>query len=546
MRIGNIFKGLFTSEADSTDVIPVAAKQELPRVEAYTGGTFYVHSFTGEKNAGEMGPPREYRLDYESLRARSWQMYLDSDMCQLLFQKMDLWMIGSGLKLQCEPQTDVLESEGITLQAEKFNDAAESRFETFCNSKIGDYSGMQSIHDLASIANISSLVGGDVLVILRLINNQVKVQLIDGAHVCTPTGLKFTPDGFITSSGNLVKNGIEQDRTGKHIAYYVRVGILRHERIPAYGERTGRLMAFMVSSPLKYRIDNNRSLPLISAIMETASKMDRYKEATLGSAEELAKIPLTVEHSAISTGENPFLENLVKASGGNSGAVQTYDGEVLANKVAATTNKQVVNLPQGATLKSVESKKELYFEPFLNTNIMLVCATVGIPKDVALSLYNSNYSASRAAIKDWEHILKVRRKKFADQFYKRIFDFWLDVEVLKNKIDAPGYISAVVQRNEMAVEAYRYCRWSGANVPHIDPLKEVQAERAKLGSAAEHLPLTTLEAATESLGGGSSWSNMEQFSKEIVESTNLNIPKPQLTRSRRVEFGDGTEEDNAD
>ena len=204
-------------------------------------------------------------------------------------------------------------------------------------------------------------------------------------------------------------------------------------------------------------------------------------------------------------------------NGGNSSCeVDSFDScETLKQDIAFTSEKDVYNMPVGAKMKSLESKSELYFKDFYDTNFQHACAAIGIPPDVAMSLYNSSYSASRAAIKDWEHILKVGRKEFADQFYKPVFSYWLDVMVLSGKIKIPGYLEALENDNFDLLDSYKHARFIGANVPHIDPLKEVKAERAKLGNLSPNVPLTTVEAAIERLDGGDFENISEQFQDEI-------------------------------
>ena len=73
------------------------------------------------------------------------------------------------------------------------------------------------------------------------------------------------------------------------------------------------------------------------------------------------------------------------------------DGEAVAAKVAATTNKQAINMPIGATLRSLEAKNELYYKDFYHTNVNAIASALGIPPEVAFSKYDSNFSASRAA-----------------------------------------------------------------------------------------------------------------------------------------------------
>ena len=92
-------------------------------------------------------------------------------------------------------------------------------------------------------------------------------------------------------------------------------------------------------------------------------------------------------------------------------------------------------------------------------------------------------------------------------------------------MQAPGYLSAIRSENSEVVEAYRNSRFLGVGVPHVDPLKEVQAERAKLGDLAASIPLTTVEKATEALNSGDSAQNIVQFEKELSDTEGLR-PKP--------------------
>lgn len=487
-------------------------------------------SFNGEKNLGGIGPIKNYWIDYESLRARSWQAYLDSELAQTILKKFGIWVIGKGLRLQSEPMSDILESEGITIDAEKFSKTVEARFQLFAKSNHSDYSGMANLNKIQKRAHKNAIVGGDVLVILRYIDDCVKVQLIDGAHVQQPIRVGNNVSIFELSETNCnrIENGIELSPTNEHIAYYVRkpgINMFESVRIPAKGKKTGLRMAYLVYGS-EYRIDNMRGLPLLSVVMETLKKLERYKEATVGSAEELAKISYQIVHQQFSTGESPLLGQLAKAHDAEAGSDLPIDieGRDLANTVAATQEKQTYNMPVGSELKTINPNKyQLYFKDFYGVNGDSICASVGIPPDVAMSKYNSNYSASRAAIKDWEHTLNVERDDFGGQFLKPIYQLWLYTEVLKNKVVAPGFIEAFMSENYMVCDAYCMARWSGPSVPHIDPLKEVQSERAKLGATSMNIPLTTVESATEALNSGDADANMAQYARELELNETLGI-----------------------
>lgn len=523
MRIVDAWNALVGKQPEMTPAKPAS----VPQDSYHSGGTYrkiYSSHYDGEKNLGEAGPIIQYWPDYDALRLRSWQAYLESEVAQTVIKKFVLWIIGSGLKLQCEPATRVLESEGVTLDSEAFNDVAESRFKVFAKSRECDYARMRSLNKIAQRIFTNAIVGGDVLVILRY-TDRVSIQVIDGCHVSSPI---FGTDYFAQAqaNGNKIRHGIELSPTGEHVAYFVRNDKFEYERVPARSESSGLTTAFLVYG-LEYRLDNHRGLPLIAAVIETAKKMERYKEATLGSAEEVAKLAWQVVHQVYSTGENPLAAQMAKAF--NADAVtddipEDINGQKLADKVAATTNKTAVNNPPGAEVRPINGGgKELYFKDFYSVNIDLVCASLCIPPEVAMSRYNSNFSASRAALKDWEHTINVNRADYSEQFYQRVYDYWLDINVLSNRVVAPGYLAARASKNMMVLAAYRMVRFVGATVPHIDPVKEVTAERLKLGDSGKNIPLTTAEAATEALNGGDSDQNMMQYAAELAKSKELGI-----------------------
>lgn len=498
-----------------------------PSARTYTGtwGNSYVVRYDGEKNLGEVGPVVEYDLDMEALRARSYKSFLDSEVTQTVLKSFARWIVGKGLKLQAEPVMEVLNDEGIDFNKAAFNKSVKSRFALFSKSKSAHIGGQFSLNRLAYDAFINSKIGGDVLVILRVKNRRVKVELVDGSHVCTPWSS--------LGSYDKVRNGVEYNKDGTVKGYWIK----KFENGTHTGfqfiqaEVAGRKMAYLVSG-LRYRLDDNRAVPLIVAVIETIAKMERYKEATVGSAEEIAKIAYQVVHQNYSTGENPMAGALAKAF--DADANQNGDGisvdeagRQLADQVMSTTNKQAYNNPIGAKIEAMTAgNKELYFKDFYTVNIMLVCATLGIPMEIALQKYDSNFSASRAALKDWESNMAVERSWFSEDFYGPIYALWLDIQVIEGKVKAPGYIKALNEADLDVLEAYRNSRFIGIGVPHIDPKKEVDAVRAKLGELGAHLPLTSLESAVEELNEGDSNENLAQFATELQEGDKLGVSAP--------------------
>lgn len=511
--------------------------------------------FDGEKDLGEIGPIKVYTLDHQALRMRSWQALMDSDVCAALIRRSCDWVIGTGLKLQAMPKEKVLKMLKSDMPDEQsFDEDVEALYDVFSSTYLSDYAKQNSLNEITREAWKNCIVAGDVLMVMYLTDGVPKVKLIDGQHVCTPLAFGTTGNMEIINpdTNNVIRHGVEIDEHGKHVAYWVckRVGVFTNldefDRYPAEMKDYPYCQTAKLIYGLKYRIDNVRGIPMITAVMETATKMSRYREATISGAEERAKITLTIEHEAYSTGENPITQQGVVASGfSNNGGLPTdSNGEALANRVYATTNKQTYNMPNGAKMKAIESKQEVSFAEFYSANFDIVCAVVGYPPEVILSKYNSNYSASRAAIKDFEHTIILQRQYFSEQFNQTYYNFCLDVWVLQGLIKLPGYEVALMNKNLMALAAYRFARFAGDVVPHIDPKKEVDAWRLKLGEDSKNIPLCTVAEAMEALaqlGGTDFNSTIKQYAKELETAKGLGIEKV-LPKGAEIENEDDEDE----
>ena len=475
--------------------------------------------FDGEKTLGELGVVLDSIPDYKRLSLRSYDAYLKTDTVKILTSKHVDWTIGTGLKLQSEPEKFILESEGINIDFAAFQKTVEARFSLYANTKYCDYSRKSNLHELADSFFKAKFLSGDVLVICRIEKEGPNAQFISGSHVKDPYPEHFEA---AKAKGNYIKHGIEFDKRGEHVAYYVFTEsneneLGKFERIEAKGKTTGRCMAWMIYGE-KVSPDHVRGIPEIAQVIEKVNKLDRYTEASVSKAEQSANIPFTIEHDHTSTGENPLdkaLQEKFKVLGEVQDGYSLADG--LANRITETTSNTVYNLPVGAKMKGFQHGSDMNYESFERANFNKIAAAANVPSEVALQMYNSNYSASRAAINGWGYIVDIDRNQFANDFYIPFFKLWLEVEILKNKINAPGYVSALNSGDFMIIEAYSKCRFIGKNMPHIDPLKEVKAVQLML-----ELNLISYEQATEMLNLGDWDSNYQKFLEEDKK-----IVKPQ-------------------
>jgi len=496
------------------------AKSNFYQSSGWSGANMI--AFDGEQTPFELGTPLDFYNDYYSMRKRAWEAFLKTDVVQNAIHKYVLWVVGAGLKLQSDPVSDILKDVSEE-ESKQFITDVEANFRLYAKSKRSTYNGETNLHALAAEATKNAIISGDVLCIKRISGGNLTTDIIDGCYVQTPIGTNYLTDA--KNRGNIIVDGVEIDNKGSHVAYYVYDGFLKYIRVDAYGVRSGKRMAWLYYGR-KHKLNDTRGMSLLSAVLETADKINRYKDATIGSAEENNKIPYTIEHNQFSDGEDPMINQLVQSFQKNRGTApetNSIDGDALASKVALSTSKTTYNMPVGSTLKRNTNEVDPQFKDFILINIDIVYATIGIPGEVALDKFGGSYSSSRAALKSWEYTMMIGRiNLLTDQFYKPVYDLWLDVNVLKNNINAPGYLIALQQKDYIKLEAYRNCRFIGMGVPHIDPLKEVKAEREKLGKAFENIPLSTAEQSCEILNTGDYNNVIKKATNEKELAINFN------------------------
>lgn len=532
-----IFGYTFFEKAEEKSFLPTAQPKSYAYQEndiAYGPAYPIVNKkYDGEKTLGELGVVIRNVPDYERLRLRSYNAYSTIDTVKIIASKFFYWTIGSGLKLQAEPNRTVLKSEGIDSDATaytEFQKIVEARFMVYANSKQCDFLKEKNLHQLALDFYQALFLGGDCLAICRFDDAGPNVQFISGEFVQNP-GIDTEFHTQAQARENFIQHGIEIDKSGKHIAYYVRVKendkTDKYERIPAIGEKSKKRLAWLISGK-KISPDHLRAVPAMAQSLEKINKLDRYTEAAVNKAEQSANVVHSVEHEDYSTGESP-LDKVVAQKRGDTilpdGGYDKVAADGLANKIAVTTNGLAFNMTPGAKLKSFASTIETNFKDFNETIFGQISAGMDVPPELAMQSYNSNYSASRAAINSFGYIITINRQDFANKFYIPFYKLWLEHQILTKKIVAKGYIENI--ENFMVTESYTQCRFTGKNMPHIDPLKEIKAVREMLGIDGA-VPLISREQATEMLNAGQ-WD--ENFMKSLEEE-NI-IPSKDLQASKK-------------
>lgn len=545
----------FLKKRDKTltleDVAKIEARKQAEAILTYSNfydPAIYGAMYNGETDYGLLGPIYDYSADYNQLRARSWQAFYESDFAQIAVRRLLTWTIGNGLRLQAEPLSVILEAEGYPMQKEQrrsFVRLLEAKWNLFTESTDCDWSEQMNYNQLSWEKEKNAIVGGDVLVINHVVKGQLKQQIIDGEHVQSPAyGSEDWPQEL--ENGNRIIDGVEVDRKDRHVAYYVRTAVLKGEmptnmnftRVSAYGKDSKQRIAYLYYGT-KYRIGNFRGMPLLSACLQKAKEIDEYSKSTLNQAKNAAKVAYQNVVDKDSESSAPWSKGVVEAFDVNKNKLPVTTDGLQVNKVAKIANiGEVFNNAPGNKVEVIENKNPLYFRDYFELHRDSLFAVLEIPPNVAMQMYNDSFSASRAAIMDWAHTLGVKRENHRVGTIKNDYELWFYLEVMTGRLTVKGYII-----NETIRKAYHKARFVGANVPHIDPVKEVEAARRKLGKAFDNVPIDDLESITESLGGGNSYENLEQCGEELKTWVELEKTSGYKSEAEKRQGMSGKKED---
>ena len=105
-------KGFFTKKANHQTNTPQIKSLDL--MDEITFGTHYPiisKNYDGEKTQGELGIITKNVIDFNAIRLRAHDAELKIDSIKTILSRYSTWIIGTGLKLQSEPNEDILKIE---------------------------------------------------------------------------------------------------------------------------------------------------------------------------------------------------------------------------------------------------------------------------------------------------------------------------------------------------------------------------------------------------------------------------------------------------
>ena len=470
----DLFDALYRGAPEPAPTAAVATTQPEPRHVAIEASMLPAAAprqgyHTGDKWHGSFGPTQVLWTDYWTLRARSAQLFRTNLYARGIIRRLVTAVINTGLALESMPEEKTLGYEEDELA--DWSEDIETRFEIWGSiAGVCDHAEQRDFGTQQQDGFAEALIAGDVLCVLRQdARTQLpRVQLINGAAVRSPWDAK-------PRKGNTIVHGVELDPQRRHVAYWITGEDGKAKRLPAYGEKSGRRLAWLAYGTDK-RLDDVRGEPLLSVVLHALNDVDRYRDATLRKAAVNSLVAMYVTRDQA----NMPSRSLTMGGAVRKGAETTVDTagtERSWNTMEMRPGLAIDTLAPGEDIKGFPSTgTDEKFGDFEAAILNGVAWALEIPPEILRQSFNSNYSASQAANNEFDAFRNKARTTFGNAFCQPIYREWLISEVLAGRVDAPGLIEAWRSPAAYAVlGAWLRSDWSGHIKPSVDPLKRAKA-----------------------------------------------------------------------
>lgn len=496
----------------------------------YFGGDFW----DGAKFPGSLGPVSEWVfVDYWKLRKRSMKLFRTNTYMKGVIRRLVTNEIHTGIVATPTPMGSVLfpGRDGVeqAQRAVEYSDKIANEFDLYCNSPaVFDWSKKDTFGAFQKLVRTESLISGDGIIISRIdkATNLPRWQWVNGDHIRTPD----TPNLL---DGHYIKHGVEFDKWGKRVAFYVQsvvAGAYEYERIPVRGEKSGRLISWMVYGS-EHFVDDVRGEPFLADAIYMLKDLDRTRDAEVRASLVNAMIPLFLEESPneikIPAGPADYARSLrgPAAPASTAGAVSGAplpplpDGPSPAyldvtpptNQIDIMNPGTVYKAPNGGKITSFQTNRpNVNYSTFEKSIIAVLAWSHNIPPEILMMEFGNNYSASRQANNEFEVYLSDFVKSFSLAVNKPIYECWITQMALTGQLELPGFVRAYgIPEAWRIVNGWMQCVWTGLNRPSVDRNKEANASQTLLDNG-----LTTFDIEARRHSGLSFAQVMQTLKRE--------------------------------
>lgn len=452
------------------------------------------------------------------------QLATETPVGKAIIDRVTEFTLGQGLFPQSAPEMAVL---GVSEEDyARFTSEAESFFRYIADTKDFDYYRRNTFAQLQRIAMRNILISGDVLVhkvyLSRWNNYKPTIQLISGSAVYN--------NGNDTDSKSCI-GGVQLDSHGREIGYWIAQtdeglrDTYSSKLFQKYNSQ-GKEEFFLVALNI-LEANQSRGIPYLTAVRDAILDLSTYNSATVQKAlvQSLFTAFITHEKEDVPSSIHPTLMNLAQQ---NAAMKQEELREDVAGIALASGN--VVDLGPGEKLEMAESKTPATgIKEYVDMQLDLIGAAVGVPREALLASFQSSYSASKGSLSVAEKGFAVFRKDIADNFCQPIWEMVVDYGIRRGEITAPGYLEG----NDRIRKAWLATTWIGPGAISLNPVQEVNAYISAINAG-----LCTHEMAVRSLYGKDFDEVADRLGKEISK---LNAISPKESEEEEEKENDSNE-----
>lgn len=448
-------------------------------VKNYTNGGASDKDVYVDLDSDGNSPDDDITRNHKVLRARSRQLFMNTGIGSGALRTMRTSVIGSGLKAKPQINADVL---GISIEeARKIEQDILREWKIFSTSKNVDFERKHDFTTLQALAYLSMIMNGDVIFINPYKKRkgsvyETTVQLIEADRVVNS----------IDSYNPKVVEGIEIDDTGEVIAYHisnVHPGTYGIEgkvvRVPAYSD-SGKMLVHHLFIP--ERIGQKRGVPVLSTVIEEIYQLNHYQKAELKRAVILGVL------TAFITTQKQSANGIFAGAG-----VKPSEKKTVGKGKLELKSGNVLRLEPGENVDVVSgAQAQSHFEIFFDAAATQIGIAIEMPRDVLLKKFNSNYSASRAALMEWWRVATAAQAFMANNFCQPTYKNFLIEAIAKRRLNLPGFFDDPIK-----MQAYCNCTWVGEKKGHLDPVKELTAAKGRIAEGISSIEIEAQEMGND-------------------------------------------------
>jgi lambda family phage portal protein len=414
------------------------------------------------------------------MASRSRILYEGSSIGRSLIDRITGGAVGSGLYYSPLPNSKYFENySGIT------NFLTDS-MELYSNAHAFDTSGRWTLMELQRAAFHNMILSGDVFLVRNRKKGFSSWRIREEFSCKTPRCYEGRRDlrGLVRlENGNYIIDGVEI-RKLKPVAYYFTDTPFMEDanfvRIPAY-DADG--FPIVLHAAFTNRADEYRGIPVMAPVIENVWSSLAYTKAETQAAIIEACNVFAVTTNTVNNTINPFSqltqEQLDKPLAPQNsddfqldplGGLQNqwFSGAVKAANYV--TPGQSIHLAPGEDVKSIDTKRpNSGYAAFIDAQIMLMGAAIGIPKQILSQNFDATYSSAKAAVVQYKRTCEQFRRRFVESVIKPMFSVFCRDMIMQSD---PYHGREIAKQRAplLALESVWRCKESPLV---LDPTKEL-------------------------------------------------------------------------